>query len=96
MGRSRTTQPLAARVAGLYPSGLYLGDIVPVLRVLVKAEFEAYTLQHYNTDPELEDAIAELAAGATQLVDVGKWVQARIWGFDWYQRPTTPHKTRVA
>jgi hypothetical protein len=77
--------PLAARV-----TDLYLGDIVPVLRAVVRAEFEAASLQRYNTDPELADAIAELAAGAAHLVDVGKWVQARLWGFEWYQRPTTP------
>ena len=84
MARSRFDH---AETFPAHASALYLGDLVPMLRALVKAEFEAYAMRRHSMTPEVSAAVDDLAAGATELVELGKWVQAQIWGFTWYERP---------
>ncbi len=68
-------------------SSLYVGDLHMALRSLVRAEFELYALQRYKMTPEIEDAIDEMAAAVTAVMDLGKWTQNRLRGIDWVERP---------
>ena len=68
-------------------SGLYVGDLFAVLKALVRAELEAHALTRYEMDPEIADAVAELAAGITRQADLAKWVQNQVRGIDWHERP---------
>lgn len=66
---------------------LYLGDLVPMLRAPVKADFESQVLMLHNTKPELAGALRQISDGTSTLVDIAKWVQLQLWGIDWYERP---------
>ncbi len=68
-------------------ASLYVGDLVWVLRGLVRAEFEAHALTRYEMTPEIDESVAELAAGITRQVDLAKWIQNRLRGIDWVERP---------
>ena len=38
-------------------------------------------------DPETAAVVAEIAAGCSHLMDLGKWAQNRLRGIDWEERP---------
>lgn len=65
---------------------LYLGNVVPMLRALVKADFESQALLH-NAKPELAEALRQISNGTSTLVDIAKWVQLQLAGIDWRERP---------
>ena len=68
-------------------AGLYVGDLVWVLRGLVRAGFEAHALTRHEMTPEIAASVDELAAGITRQLDLAKWIQNRLRGIDWVERP---------
>ena len=82
-----STAPLPNAVA---PRGvsLYVGDLFAATKGLVHAHYELWAmLQRHTMNAEIAEAIEEMAIATGELVDLAKFVQDRLRGIDWHDRP---------